>query len=167
MSLSPFQWFGSHSQTAQTDCNASDGEDSNDSSSSSDHFVPGFRNFPVHYLHRPSFICAILECKVWRNPMNLLRGAEYQRYQMMTAKQPLTYYDMNLSAQDHQNFFTCDLDQGKPEYDGNQTAFLTDYNAMCVSLFIHSIHFSYVRGLERTRSRTSLESSKKGARNKF
>lgn len=52
--------------------------------------------------------------------MNLLRGAEYQRYSTLTGKQPLTYYDMNLSAQDHQNFFTCDLDQGKAEYDGIQ-----------------------------------------------
>ncbi|TRY63118.1 hypothetical protein TCAL_04929 [Tigriopus californicus] len=62
------------------------------------------------------------ECKVWRNPLNLFRGAEYQRFQSETKKEPLTYYDMNLSAQDHQTFFTCEADAGKPEYELMQTA---------------------------------------------
>ena len=59
----------------------------------------------------------ISECKVWRNPINLFRGAEYQRFTWATNKEPLTYYDMNLSAQDHQTFFTCEADAGKPEYE--------------------------------------------------
>ncbi|XP_052283603.1 suppressor of tumorigenicity 7 protein homolog isoform X1 [Dreissena polymorpha] len=62
------------------------------------------------------------ECKVWRNPLNLFRGAEYLRFTWKANKDPLTYYDMNLSAQDHQTFFTCDADAGKPEYEIMQTA---------------------------------------------
>lgn len=62
------------------------------------------------------------ECKVWRNPLNLFRGAEYQRFYWATNKEPLTYYDMNLSAQDHQTFFTCEADVGKAEYEIMQTA---------------------------------------------
>ena len=57
------------------------------------------------------------ELKVWRNPFNLFRGSEYQRYFWATAKEPLTYYDMNLSAQDHQTFFTCSIDTGKSDYE--------------------------------------------------
>ncbi|KAF4533098.1 hypothetical protein B566_EDAN003818 [Ephemera danica] len=62
------------------------------------------------------------KCKVWRNPLNLFRGAEYQRFYWSTNKEPLTYYDMNLSAQDHQTFFTCEADAGKAEYEIMQTA---------------------------------------------
>lgn len=62
------------------------------------------------------------ECKVWRNPFNLFRGSEYQRFFWATSKEPLTYYDMNLSAQDHQTFFNCDLDIGKVDYEMMQTA---------------------------------------------
>lgn len=62
------------------------------------------------------------ECKVWRNPFNLFRGAEYQRFYWAAGKEPLTYYDMNLSAQDHQTFFTCECDAGKAEYELMQTA---------------------------------------------
>lgn len=54
--------------------------------------------------------------------MNLFRGAEYQRFYWAASKEPLTYYDMNLSAQDHQTFFTCEADGGKAEYELMQTA---------------------------------------------
>ncbi|XP_077191030.1 suppressor of tumorigenicity 7 protein-like [Paroedura picta] len=57
---------------------------------------------------------SLSECKVWRNPINLFRGAEYSRYTWVTGKEPLTYYDMNLSAQDHQTFFTCETDSLRP-----------------------------------------------------
>uniref|UniRef100_A0A8C8SFL3 Suppressor of tumorigenicity 7 protein-like n=1 Tax=Pelusios castaneus TaxID=367368 RepID=A0A8C8SFL3_9SAUR len=59
---------------------------------------------------------SLSECKVWRNPLSLFRGAEYSRYTWVTGKEPLTYYDMNLSAQDHQTFFTCDTDFLRPSY---------------------------------------------------
>ncbi|KAG1676792.1 Protein ST7 [Nymphon striatum] len=62
------------------------------------------------------------ECKVWRNPLNLFRGSEYIRFLWATNKEPLTYYDMNLSAQDHQTYFTSDSDGGKPEYEIMKTA---------------------------------------------
>lgn len=65
---------------------------------------------------------SVPECKVWRNPMSLFRGAEYQLYTKKTGKEPLTYYDMNLSAQDHQNFFTCDSEAGKPDMEIMQVA---------------------------------------------
>ena len=94
---------------------------------------------PTHialwYLYPLIFIIIIydicLECKVWRNPLNLFRGAEYQRYSLATTKEPLTYYDMNLSAQDHQTFFNCDCDVGKPDYESQFKLFLSLLN------FIH------------------------------
>ena len=49
-------------------------------------------------------------------------GAEYNRYSKEKSKDPLTFYDMNLSAQDHQNMFTCDYDAELPAYDIMQTA---------------------------------------------
>lgn len=90
------------------------------------------------------------ECKVWRNPLNLFRGSEYQRLTWSTKKEPLTYYDMNLSAQDHQTFFTCEADTGKPEYEIMQTAWrernpevriksahsAMEMNAECASAYI-------------------------------
>lgn len=51
-----------------------------------------------------------LECKVMRNPMALLRGAEYGRLWSTTRRAPLTYFDMNLSAQDHQAWFGCNVE---------------------------------------------------------
>lgn len=53
--------------------------------------------------------------------MNLFRGAEYLRYFNQMKKEPLTFYDMNLSAQDHQTFFTCDSDANRSEYSSEFT----------------------------------------------
>lgn len=43
------------------------------------------------------------------------------RYTWVTGREPLTYYDMNLSAQDHQTFFTCDSDHLRPADASKQT----------------------------------------------
>ncbi|KAK4471665.1 hypothetical protein MN116_005073 [Schistosoma mekongi] len=69
-----------------------------------------------------SSLASTQECKVWRNPYSLFRGAEYRKFFHETGRDPLTYYDMNLSAQDHQTFFTCEADGGKPEYEIMQLA---------------------------------------------
>ena len=61
-----------------------------------------------------NFLFHLSECKTWRNPLNLFRGSEYNRYTWVTGKDPLTYYDMNQSAQDHQTLFTCDSDSTRP-----------------------------------------------------
>ena len=60
------------------------------------------------------------ECKVWKNPCALFRGAEYQRLTQFNGKEPLTFHDMNLSAQEHQTFFSCELDEGKTEYESKE-----------------------------------------------
>jgi len=67
-------------------------------------------------------LTSVPECKVWKNPMSLLRGAEYSKLTLSNGKEPLTFYDMNLSAQDHQTFFTCESDEGKSEYEIMQRA---------------------------------------------
>uniref|UniRef100_A0A8C9WUT0 Suppression of tumorigenicity 7 like n=1 Tax=Sander lucioperca TaxID=283035 RepID=A0A8C9WUT0_SANLU len=69
----------------------------------------------VSVSHLRPLLGGVEKCKVWRNPLNLFRGAEYNRYTWVTGKEPLTYYDMNLSAQDHQTFFTGDIPQLRPE----------------------------------------------------
>ena len=74
------------------------------------------------YESTPYFVVDVPECKVWRNPLNLFRGAEYQRFYWATNKEPLTYYDMNLSAQDHQTFFTCESDCGRAEYESEYSS---------------------------------------------
>jgi len=66
--------------------------------------------------------------------MNLFRGAEYQRYAEATTKEPLTYYDMNLSAQDHQTFFFCECDIGKPEYESMHNRIFVQHIAHDVGL---------------------------------
>lgn len=51
---------------------------------------------------------------VRRNPAALLRGAEYARLWTMARRAPLTYYDMNLTAQEHQACFGATGEVGAP-----------------------------------------------------
>ncbi|MFH4973653.1 hypothetical protein AB6A40_000362 [Gnathostoma spinigerum] len=97
-----FEWWYFKNSSGESRAGSEDGSDNEDAIESSTRVVP--------------------ECKVWRNPTALFRGAEYQRFSKMTGKEPLTYYDMNLSAQDHQNFFTCEGDTGKEDYEIMQAA---------------------------------------------
>lgn len=77
---------------------------------------------------------SISECKVWKNPMSLMRGAEYSKLTVENNQEPLTFYDMNLSAQDHQTFFTCDYDEGKADYEIMQRAWRERSTATRISL---------------------------------
>jgi hypothetical protein len=60
--------------------------------------------------------------------------AEYSRLTQENGKEPLTFYDMNLSAQDHQTFFTCDYDEGKPDYEIMQRAWRERNQTVRISL---------------------------------
>jgi hypothetical protein len=73
-------------------------------------------------LNSAALNATVPECKVWKNPMSLMRGAEYSKLTQTNSKEPLTFYDMNLSAQDHQTFFTCDYDEGNADYEIMQRA---------------------------------------------
>lgn len=75
--------------------------------------------------------------------MNLFRGSEYQRFYWATNKEPLTYYDMNLSAQDHQTFFTCDGDEGKEEY---QSTYLLQENCYELGKVSWVVHLQPAKG---------------------
>lgn len=89
-----------------------------------------------------SVTSVIPECKVWKNPMSLLRGAEYSKLTLSNGREPLTFYDMNLSAQDHQTFFTCESDDGKPEYEIMQRAWRERNPSTRVSLANEALNIS-------------------------
>lgn len=78
--------------------------------------------------------------------MNLFRGSEYQRFTWATGKEPLTYYDMNLSAQDHQTFFTCEHDAGKQEYEGGLCLVLSFENPGVIQTLMKR-GFGYFAGI--------------------
>ena len=63
--------------------------------------------------------------------MSLFRGAEYNQLTMAIKKEPLTFYDMNLSAQDHQTFFTCEADGGKEDMESKCCAIMNNYITHC------------------------------------
>lgn len=63
----------------------------------------------------------------------IVRPVSSSRYTWVTGREPLTYYDMNLSAQDHQTFFTCDSDHLRPADASEQTNAACDTDvAVCV-----------------------------------
>ena len=66
--------------------------------------------------------------------MSLFRGAEYSKLTQENGKEPLTFYDMNLSAQDHQTFFSCEVDEGKPDYEIMQRAWRERNQATRIAL---------------------------------
>lgn len=56
------------------------------------------------------------------------------RYTWVTGREPLTYYDMNLSAQDHQTFFTCDSDHLRPADASKQTRIRSVHLDVCAQV---------------------------------
>ena len=48
------------------------------------------------------------DAKPFRNSLMLFRGAEYYRYREQTSRKPLTDYDMSVTLQEYQTFFTND-----------------------------------------------------------
>ncbi|OQV24251.1 Protein ST7-like protein [Hypsibius exemplaris] len=62
------------------------------------------------------------EVQVSENPYKLFRGPEYSRYLKLRGKEPLTFYDMNLSAQEHQNLFPLEIYSKKEDFDTMQRA---------------------------------------------
>lgn len=73
--------------------------------------------------------------------MSLFRGAEYSQLVAATKREALTFYDMNLSAQDHQTFFTCEADGGKEDMEGKimqfELFFLNKDNFFNIKFYQH------------------------------
>uniref|UniRef100_A0A667Y8S7 Suppression of tumorigenicity 7 like n=1 Tax=Myripristis murdjan TaxID=586833 RepID=A0A667Y8S7_9TELE len=65
----------------------------------------------VSLRHQPH----VIYCLPWNYQKTCYVYSAHHRYTWVTGKEPLTYYDMNLSAQDHQTFFTGDTQQLRPE----------------------------------------------------
>lgn len=66
---------------------------------------------PISNISRILFWIHFAECDIINQYVSCWHICSYT---WVTGREPLTYYDMNLSAQDHQTFFTCDTDHLRP-----------------------------------------------------
>lgn len=73
------------------------------------HFYPKEKGKHKENHHIMNVWCLFLQLLI----LHICHNSIY-RYTWVTGREPLTYYDMNLSAQDHQTFFTCDTDHLRP-----------------------------------------------------
>ena len=62
--------------------------------------------------------------QVTENPFKLFRGPEYSRLLKIKGKESLTFYDMNLSAQEHQNLFPVEIYSCKEDFDSKLDIFV-------------------------------------------